>query len=727
MASSRKEIQQITDREIEKVNIASLADRPTSGSRYGVGDFTAQKLKERFDAFPALIKERFNAIVQALNSSDAPKYITLDGSIAGIDNLYDFLLLFCEKTAGEKNISDYIHALYTDIQNAQASSKTLQDIINDMASWLVKLKEESAVHSGKISDAEKRLDKNDERLEDIEDYINDMVTVENSNAYHVLVPKDSRSKAKVLSVGGMTYKDGNTLKNAKTTAIKSRGAQLIPFPYETSSLTQDGLTFMANSDGTITINGTHTGTTNANFYMLGRESPQLSIQAGTYTLSAFPKGYVGTSRLRALVYVSGNALTSFEAGPSSTTMTLDSSVKLVFVLYVKPGETLSNLIVKPMLNVGTTAAPFEPFKPAPIDTITIPESVQNLEGYGLGLNKDYNNYFEFVGGRVLYHNVCPTFVFNGTESWKKQSTNSVGLANYYLDIPNMVKGIGLANKYVYDLSTIADAKTEGIFNTNVSLFVRTFAYQTVDEFKAHLAELYASGDPLTVVVAFETPIVTDISSLFTADNEIKVSENGYLEFENEYQYPVPSSIEWNIYSSHKVAFEHANTVGNPHRTTAAEVGAYSIPEADAKFVLLEEGKVPSRMLPSYVDDTIEGYIDDSGDFVVTERAPDGNLLPAKTSGKIYVDTNKNKTYRWSGSIYVEMASGPLILGETAETAYRGDRGKIAFDHSQTKGNPHGTTMDEILPVTASDNGKFLRVVDGKWSAVTIATAEGGSF
>ena len=37
----------------------------------------------------------------------------------------------------------------------------------------------------------------------------------------------------------------------------------------------------------------------------------------------------------------------------------------------------------------------------------------------------------------------------------------------------------------------------------------------------------------------------------------------------------------------------------------------------------------------------------------------------------------------------------LALGETSSTAYRGDRGKTAYDHSQTTGNPHGTTKNDI--------------------------------
>jgi len=37
------------------------------------------------------------------------------------------------------------------------------------------------------------------------------------------------------------------------------------------------------------------------------------------------------------------------------------------------------------------------------------------------------------------------------------------------------------------------------------------------------------------------------------------------------------------------------------------------------------------------------------------------------------------------------------------------------------------TIREIPAVTASDNGKFLRVVNGAWAAVAIADANGVKF
>lgn len=56
---------------------------------------------------------------------------------------------------------------------------------------------------------------------------------------------------------------------------------------------------------------------------------------------------------------------------------------------------------------------------------------------------------------------------------------------------------------------------------------------------------------------------------------------------------------------------------------------------------------------------------------------------------------------WTGStnwqVYKlsEGGGGGLTLGETSSTAYRGDRGKTAYDHSQTTGNPHGTTKSDV--------------------------------
>lgn len=118
--------------------------------------------------------------------------------------------------------------------------------------------------------------------------------------------------------------------------------------------------------------------------------------------------------------------------------------------------------------------------------------------------------------------------------------------------------------------------------------------------------------------------------------------------------------------------------------TASGVGAIPSTDKGANGGIAEldaNGKVPSSQLPSYVDDVLS-YASQSA-FPATGE-----------TGKIYIAEDTNKTYRWSGSAYAEISES-LALGETQSTAYRGDRGKTAYDHSQTTGNPHGTTAADV--------------------------------
>ena len=47
--------------------------------------------------------------------------------------------------------------------------------------------------------------------------------------------------------------------------------------------------------------------------------------------------------------------------------------------------------------------------------------------------------------------------------------------------------------------------------------------------------------------------------------------------------------------------------------------------------------------------------------------------------------------------------------------------------TSVNGKTGDVKVREVPSVTASDNGKFLRVVSGEWAAVEIANANGGSF
>lgn len=93
------------------------------------------------------------------------------------------------------------------------------------------------------------------------------------------------------------------------------------------------------------------------------------------------------------------------------------------------------------------------------------------------------------------------------------------------------------------------------------------------------------------------------------------------------------------------------------------------------------GTIPQANLPSYVDDVLE-YNGKS------------NFPDTGETGKIYVDTATNRTYRWGGSSYVEISSS-LALGTTSSTAFRGDYGNTAYQHAAAKGSAFASGLYKI--------------------------------
>lgn len=111
------------------------------------------------------------------------------------------------------------------------------------------------------------------------------------------------------------------------------------------------------------------------------------------------------------------------------------------------------------------------------------------------------------------------------------------------------------------------------------------------------------------------------------------------------------------------------------------------------------GHVPSTQLPSYVDDVIEGYINDDKNAFYSDEDETEEITAE--SGKIYLDIFSLKTYRWGGTKYAEISES-LALGETGTTAYYGDKGKVAYDHSQAAHAPIDAQANIIESIKVND-------------------------
>ena len=231
------------------------------------------------------------------------------------------------------------------------------------------------------------------------------------------------------------------------------------------------------------------------------------------------------------------------------------------------------------------------------------------------------------------------------------------------------------------------------------------------------------GTGATTVVSDANGVIT-INSVNTTYNPATTSANGLM----------TSTMVSTLNTVNTNLSNHTANTGNPHSVTKSQIGLGKVenktPEEirsglssshvttalgytplnsalkGAKSGLAEldaNGYVPSSQLPSYVDD-------------VLEYSAKSSFPTTGATGKIYVDLFNGKTYRWSGSTYVEISES-LALGETSSTAYRGDYGKTAYNHSQITGaNPHAITpaLIKALPsdgtavkATADANGQTI--------------------
>lgn len=144
-----------------------------------------------------------------------------------------------------------------------------------------------------------------------------------------------------------------------------------------------------------------------------------------------------------------------------------------------------------------------------------------------------------------------------------------------------------------------------------------------------------------------------------------------------------------------------STVGLSNVTNDAQVKRSEMGQAGGVATLDSTGKVPAAQLPSYVDDVIEGYY--SGGKFYTTKDSSGNYsgVIAGETGKIYVNLNDSKTYRWSGTAYA-VISETLALGETSSTAYAGNKG--AANASEIEKIKNGTTTVPKAASAADVNG-----------------------
>ena len=200
----------------------------------------------------------------------------------------------------------------------------------------------------------------------------------------------------------------------------NHGKNLIPFPYVSTSGTQNGIEINVDSDGVITLNGT--ATAGIYFGLLSPVNSSGITKPGKYTISGMPGAVSGVS---IQCYVDGNWGSKYNDVGNGATFTVTSSIKYI-TLQINSGAVCDNVVIKPMLEEGETKTEFEPW-------CGVGDKTKNLIPY------PYYDTTKTINGVTFTDNGDGTITANGTATGVgasflvfSNSNGLVGQGKYYL-------------------------------------------------------------------------------------------------------------------------------------------------------------------------------------------------------------------------------------------------------------------------------------------------------
>lgn len=274
-----------------------------------------------------------------------------------------------------------------------------------------------------------------------------------------------------------------------------------------TSKVDGGVTFTVNKDGSVTANGTATGT------LYYRVSSSLNIVVGNkYTLSGCPSGGSGE---KYWLYVYTGVQNAFDFGNGFTfTATRDTA----FVdIVIKPGFVCNNLTFYPQLELGPTATEYQPYFEPTCTPIPLPS-----RGWVGSLPDGTADVLTLDGaGKVTWELKDEEVVLDGSsdEGWNASGNYmSTGGGFYQLYIPRYVAkstaenhnpGLMCEEASWAELGASTDNTGKiGCMETASGSTFRFRLYeessQNLNNFRAYLAE-----HPITCMFALTTPVTED--------------------------------------------------------------------------------------------------------------------------------------------------------------------------------------------------------------------------
>ena len=259
----------------------------------------------------------------------------------------------------------------------------------------------------KTTDVDKKLNNKADKTEiptvptNVSEFTNDAGYLTEHQDISNLVVKE---EGKGLSSNDYTSEEKTKLGGVGT----SQGRNLIPYPL--TNRTTNGITYTVQLDGSVLANGTASAENNA-YYNFAYKTLKLGDTSYTLSCEGLPKSVY--------VYVYDETISKAIANvsdmPVAKTFVGDSTHTYSLSINVGKGTSVSDLAIKPILEMGTITHAYEPISESNVNLKDAIDKVSTSQGRNL-ISYPYYNGISYESNGVTYtvNEVDGTITVNGT-------------------------------------------------------------------------------------------------------------------------------------------------------------------------------------------------------------------------------------------------------------------------------------------------------------------------
>ena len=342
---------------------------------------------------------------------------------------------------------------------------------------------------------------------------------------------------------------GTEIKECAVTELYRAPVNLLPEYFgKTAPLSKNGLYVAVLEDGGIHVNGTPSANTDIMLTYADGVQQGFPLPAGTYSKSPDFSNAIGKGLV---VKYSQNGGTSsyWQTG----TRTFDSDVTAYPYLRFLAGVDIDEVFY-PIVAAGPVIPKYE--KPGQSYSFPIPKGVQNLAGYGIGIDGNVCNRIEFsndedgaLRAEFVQHVAISCFV--GSEAdWSISSIdatiNKFSFARQGLTPASKLSGAMMSTRF--EASRAGGAYTAVIDGDgSLCFFVPKSVANSLAAWRALLAGWNDESAPLTVLYERETPVATNVIDQMPDNFIATKGANPYtIQFVNSNDLPAAFEIAYDV-------------------------------------------------------------------------------------------------------------------------------------------------------------------------------------